>query len=37
MDAAARERREVELWLRPALARRQFSLDFQPIFDLRDR
>ena len=35
MDAPARERREVELWLRPALARRQFSLDFQPIFDLR--
>ncbi len=35
MDIAARERRELEIWLRPALARNQFNLDFQPIFNLQ--
>ena len=35
MEAAAQERRALELDLREALVSRQFSLNFQPIVDLR--
>ncbi len=35
LDAAARRRRQMELDLRGALALGQFSLDFQPIYDLK--
>ena len=38
LDAAARERRQLELDLREALAKGQLRLDYQPIFDIkRDR
>jgi diguanylate cyclase (GGDEF)-like protein len=35
LDAAARQRRQVELDLREALHQGQFRLDYQPIFDLK--
>jgi diguanylate cyclase (GGDEF)-like protein len=35
LDAAARQRRQVELDLREALHKGQFRLDYQPIFDLK--
>jgi len=35
MDIAARERRQLEMWLRVALAKNQLSLEYQPLYDLR--
>ena len=34
MDTAARERRQLEMWLRTALVKNQLSLDYQPLYDL---
>ncbi|MDX3927179.1 MAG: EAL domain-containing protein [Shinella sp.] len=36
LDEAVRTRRQLETDLRHAIARRQFYLDYQPIFDVRD-
>jgi diguanylate cyclase (GGDEF)-like protein len=35
MDVPARERRQLEVWLRSALVKNQLTLEYQPIVDLR--